>query len=830
MSETRISLKSGNIFTPLDNDYYTYDIIENEIWKSTSHYIFSKLLFNPGDKILLKKSPSDKLESLVNQYNQKYIEKNIIQNLKTVYKTILNSELKNSFAQIKGRIVYKSLDPLLGDGKFGDGKNLLGKVLEQVRHEIRLNLKNYDAEMDREKYIDTLYNVYIVDIILHKMLFNKYKDIRDIPLGNLTKFINKYSKDYFSELPEKKIIIDMLKTQSVPDHIEKGAKNILYLINYILKENIEKYNTYVKKSRVSSLFEFFVEKTLSDNLPNLKFENYSYIIKKEFENVPFHKKVELQNRIFNMYEEDKLPQDIYDLMQEYFSNKFVPTSRDLEEIKNINLNLYINIDNVENINDDIYIDDDEDEFLIYDVEMNSRLMEDVSYNPKYSMYDPKYFNDMFTIQNYIFPTPIHYIYFKLFSLFIDTKESYKLITVKELKTKPTKPEDFKSIIFLEQIYNSVSKKHYDDNIKIFLEKGIDSKLQNKKIVELLLSIPSGNILWINNHPILGHPGKNLVGRYLMYKKTQIQKSLSEVTPQKDTEKILYTITKNDSFVKNWIAMKIIDNIKFLKLIMCYHNERTKVPNYKFTFEFVKLVNESFLYNCDILKSNHGTKTYKIPYHFERIITGYIKDTNSVKYIWNKIMTMLLVAIKNQKGDIDHFKNILQKINHITEENIPYNELGYSKNINCILISITNILNMLHDFNTLKGEKNLELTEMDIEYATKILLNDININKTCTVMNYKINNDLKKFHNNKKYKIDDDINILNSYFNPNRIIFTKQIEHYLTHKWRIYTDKNTIPSNIIEKLIHCVNQVSEYELTDVVKNNRINYFSTIKSKI
>ena len=49
------NIDKSNIFAPLSNDYYMSLNINNKIWKSVSHYIYSNMCKNSINKLLIEK-------------------------------------------------------------------------------------------------------------------------------------------------------------------------------------------------------------------------------------------------------------------------------------------------------------------------------------------------------------------------------------------------------------------------------------------------------------------------------------------------------------------------------------------------------------------------------------------------------------------------------------------------------------------------------------------------------------------------------------------------------------------------------------------------------
>jgi hypothetical protein len=208
-----------------------------------------------------------------------------------------------------------------------------------------------------------------------------------------------------------------------------------------------------------------------------------------------------------------------------------------------------------------------------------------------------------------------------------------------------------------------------------------------------------------------------------------------------------------------------------------------------------------------------------------MLTVHIKDKKTVQYIWDIIINMYLNVMNSDQINHTQFKYTLCNSYDLLKNKRPHKELGYLENINCIVLALINILNNMYNLNFKNGFRQFELMENDIDYAVKILLNDIDVDKSYDVLNSKLIKENLQYYQN----FNSDIDVLNSYFNPNILIFEKQIGDYLNKNWYINNSMKLKP-NILEKIISSVNFITEYKIPKIIKINRINYFCSMKSNL
>lgn len=91
-------------------------------------------------------------------------------------------------------IQYESHDPFLGIGKDGNGSNLVGKILMQIRHNLRIK-SNEDSHLknEQDKYTQ-IYNTYLAYSVLRAEIYTNNNQLTEYLGLNPTQIIEKYGK------------------------------------------------------------------------------------------------------------------------------------------------------------------------------------------------------------------------------------------------------------------------------------------------------------------------------------------------------------------------------------------------------------------------------------------------------------------------------------------------------------------------------------------------------------------------------------------------------------------------------------------------------------
>jgi len=304
-------------YGPLSNNFKSYTNIDDESWLSISNYIYTKALpsIMYNDKIK-KANPidiHDKFDRYKCKSEQDVLSVGLLEALRVKFQNPKIMDILLSTGN--SPIIYKSNNVFLGDGKDGDGKNMLGNYMVQIRDEV-LNEKKREREIaEREELI---YKAYLARYTLQNA-FDNDDDLKEYFDLSFDEIINKYGRE------------KLLKYQVGKYSTDKKYfyKDEVFLPEEVFTKYSEKnYLNYLPTK--STILEFYNESSEEDksfiNLAVLYPNILIYKIRKDLQNLAIRKENNLKNKVFDMYVQDLIKKKFPDLdkeKQEMYKNKMI---------------------------------------------------------------------------------------------------------------------------------------------------------------------------------------------------------------------------------------------------------------------------------------------------------------------------------------------------------------------------------------------------------------------------------------------------------------------------------------------------------------------------
>jgi predicted NAD-dependent protein-ADP-ribosyltransferase YbiA (DUF1768 family) len=195
-----------------------------------------------------------------------------------IIQTLLSTENKP--------IQYQSSDIFLGTGTDGKGGNIVGKVLMQIRHGIRIKkVFEQRSKQDEEKKKD-IYNTYLAYMILNEEMDNNKNNLVEYIGLTPEQIVNKYGLSNFTKgIPSQETIMQMYSRCNLNDIIMKeifqpgtlvinvrkfGLRNLQYSLKQYKKDII--FNSYLEYMIIRK-FEDEVDKE-TDRIYDIKEDLY----------------------------------------------------------------------------------------------------------------------------------------------------------------------------------------------------------------------------------------------------------------------------------------------------------------------------------------------------------------------------------------------------------------------------------------------------------------------------------------------------------------------------------------------------------------------------
>jgi len=333
---------------------------------------------------------------------------------------IINNEVisvlfkKRLLASGKTRIIYNSIDNILGIGENGRGKNLVGKILEQIRHNLLIEKKKKEREVKTEDIKMRIYIGYIAQKILEMLVqdekeFDTFEDyIGKTPLQIIERYFNvAISPFQTTDLPPSKIlnqieqriqISPQIKSKLVP-LFEKGKLPIIEeelkrpgsLAAELISRKLEHLKTNLHKRHVVSAFDTYTTEIIRKQHPELNQDQIDKALVQMRVQAPSLKEYfRAAEAVYNLYKGGKLDSYLTDIIKIREQDISTITEEEFAKLKQmVKKKAVIDIDHDSMIpdeqefveNNEIVIDDDD----IYDINSASaEIGSSIKETPRFS--------------------------------------------------------------------------------------------------------------------------------------------------------------------------------------------------------------------------------------------------------------------------------------------------------------------------------------------------------------------------------------------------------------------------------------------------------------
>ena len=311
-------------------------------------------------------------------------------------------------------------------------------------------------------------------------------------------------------------------------------------------------------------------------------------------------------------------------------------------------------------------------------------------------------------------------------------------------------------------YFNISLYKIDERLKELTIIGLNKKFEDRILQNILLTTENRIIVWNDRKDnILGIGksinGENFVGKYLMTLRNEIfnQQNLENIEIL--TEENVTNIIQGDTFMTNWLEMKLKDMCNIVKKVKQYSKLKYDI-NIENNKLFYNIVLNKILQPCSELFILSNKVTAEVPLYFVKLVNKYIKtkyNPSIIQLLWKRIVVMVYYIIKNVKDPtLYNIKNTLLKVELlVSKEQNCISIIKEDEKANCIFSALINILSGIIEFNKeynkLKNElviptesfyniqtgeiisiepKNINtlINKYDFELAISIILNTTNI--------------------------------------------------------------------------------------------------------
>ena len=663
----------------LSNNYSYLMRIDGIEWKTVTNYIYAKLFKNKGDQNLIRNSNISNVEELT----YKLIEENKVNLDKLSYETAYlelfkqQSELAELLMNTNNvPLIYKSQNLIFGMNDKGEGKNLLGIILMQIRKKLLQENRRKQYEQSQELFKIALYEIELAYRGLLELIRNDKSTLEEYIDLNPTEIINRIGREKLKKMNADAETLYKMYQKNISDfsYLEPilYGNDINILAKMIRKIELEKMRDRLKNSRKDIAFNIYVNNILSEKYPNLSISDYELAKKQEFRNLTFDKLQDLKNRVYKLYEDRQLSSSLKDLIKSQINELNIPSDTEIEKAKSFSINYNKPLveqkekflfESKKEISKESKKEENEKLIsrILKDMEKfketlnkKSDVLQDILPPPvniypeenmsskqitginQYNLLSPICNLFYIKIGEKIFPTVLHYVIFKrLISL---VKKSIDNIYNEYIRNG----DQFVDINVLSNTFRAVENQYYDTKIQENARISMNKKFENRLLQDLLLSTGNLNILYGDKHNILGvgmnKKGENFVGKYLDELRNKILEQRKDETIQKITENDITDILENDGILKTWVLMRVNDMCNIIDI--CYKG-LYGVSN---IFEskdvnFVRNILDKVYNPCVYLYSMTSEVTATIPEYFKNTVN-------------EKLGGYKLVEIKKDDEDLD----------------------------------------------------------------------------------------------------------------------------------------------------------------------------------
>ena len=838
-----------NVFGELSNNSKHKFDVDRHSWDSVTQYVYTNNVDSPIYKNILKNYPLKFIVSksayFAKTETDDAISRFLDEALSAKYKDERFANLLISTGIVP--IIYISNNTYLGLNEKGEGLNLYGKKLMQLRAQ----LKSDKIQREKEEKENSLYKSYIAYKIL-KTEFENGSNLDKYSGGfSIDGIINKYGVDDEKKLniPSKNIVMELINSNfELEDTLITSLKHPEILILKIkTPEELLRLRYKQELLRKNLIFNLYVDDMIRRNYSSLTEDKYKIAKQQQFLNLNYKKRDMFVDEVLRRYASLKLNSDLIEKINSSIKDIYIPTDTEIKiarenskiikkpEVKSSN-DVVKEIFNdkeervlLNSLHDELGVKDDKkmtwEEVKIENPKLANEIGEYVKTKKKsmlteminnmrytfrktpvkenktltipsmdinnpFSLINPFMFSvHLSDGQDLKVPTISHYITVNLISkkLKLPIVEVYNKYMLTNPNVKPTNFKDFVGIDKLNEIYFResfiINKQRLQNNAKIAIDKKFKD---NKNLQDLLLSTGNSNIVWNDPEDNVLGVGENFVGKYLMELRREISKNRKDDKIEDNiTDADIVKILENDH-IQKWLIMKIKDVCKTIQFVKKF--KRIK----KISVETVQDILDKIYQPCSNLFNVSKDIEIVVPTYFKDIITNMGSDNYDER---DKNMC-------SEELNDDEISTLLWK-RIISILYIIVNNLNTSSDKDVTIIKILNTLYI----SQIVGSTNKNCIEIITKREDNCVVSAI-VNLLQNILNF------NRILNNNNIITKGDINLACSIIINFDITKIQQYNFFQKNKIDVIEDVDTLREFITEDQKYEVNELDEeYEAHD-----------------
>ena len=751
------------LFNPFDKPYgalsnnanhhmninVTYDKtkdIKLEKWKTVSNYIYANVLTMPGYRNIIKNTKAKDAKKLSDELQAKTIKNTVMSALEeSLDIKFENTRIKELLVSTgTSPLVYLTDDTMLGVNSGGEGQNLVGKYLSQIRHRLEVSYTHEKEIQIIEDKNTRIYNTYIAEKALSAAIYSDY-DLTDYVKLSIDEIIDKYGRDkIMNKTPTRDVILTLFRRGNLNEVIMSAINNPKMLVIGVRKRELGKLRSRLIAKQKRLVLDMYMNYILERDYPELNSEQYREARDQQLQEIDLQENLDLQNKLFDLFVIGALPENLSNRMDEMLSDIKLPSEEEVVEAEAIP---FIAVEE-ETVTVRSYRPEAGSVIYFSDNNRDNTV-------PKYSDFAPSRYTEMLSINNYAYPSVTHYIFTKLIALFqsIRTiKNAYPYILVNPTAQEWNKPQDFIEPIAVIKKYINMKNTEYITSLKKHAVISMDVKFSDRMMQDILLLTENKTIVWSDKgDPTLGigpnNNGENFIGNYMMELRTKIKKDRYNEPKIQITTDDIVNFLQTDIFMKSWFEMRVRDMCKAVHVMKAHVYTQTG-EQMQIDSNFVSTVLDKIYQPCSELFTRakdidipvpqyvkflvgncHGFKDCTVTYSETK--RDIIRPSNVkgvcpgvIDVIWKRIVVMIYFLIEYRKSStLQNIRAIIAKIENIVSTPSKCEQILDNQWESCILSAILNLLSGINKFNKAFAYSSI-INKNDINTAISIIVNNL----------------------------------------------------------------------------------------------------------
>jgi predicted NAD-dependent protein-ADP-ribosyltransferase YbiA (DUF1768 family) len=254
-------------------------------------------------------------------------------------------------------IRYESQDPFLGMGPDGKGSNLVGKVLMQIRHNLRVMGDIELRQVSEQSKYNDIYNTYLAYMVLRTEMFDNKNQLVEYLGLSPPQIVSKYGiSNFVKGLPSQDTIIDMYKRDNLNPIVMKEIYQPGTMVINMRKTGLRRLKNRLDVDKNTFIFNsylhYMIKKNFNEKIElelDRRFESHTNagmlnlnrntirddiideIIAIQKSELSTEEQGKLQERIIDLFKLGMLSASLSDRIDENIVHLNIPSEEEIEE-------------------------------------------------------------------------------------------------------------------------------------------------------------------------------------------------------------------------------------------------------------------------------------------------------------------------------------------------------------------------------------------------------------------------------------------------------------------------------------------------------------------